>query len=417
MSVPVEPRTPIEPIVVTPTGVMVSNLHIEETRLAEWLAKLTPGERVQELVDIIRLGLAVKMNNQIRELNESLSQTTAATLEQLGAKMQTSMVELESKLKAANRDLELLLSQNVTGDNSKLKIALAQTFEEMRQGLQQTRLELVQALDPRHTESIGAQLEQRLRDYFQSFTHQAITPKLDAVSEAIVKLESAIAGQERVKQERLKGHSKGKDYEIALLEAIQEFALPSTMLIRRVADEKGVNGSKDGDLVIEYDNETLVTIECKDAKSSKLDQLESAIVGRQARIGIMAHKHPNGPTAQMAQGSVRIAGPDKILLVWDPEEDDPAVLTAVIGLAVMVAQRIAEFDKKTVTDSAVDIAQAQAALDVLLEKLELTATVVQHFDRISDNAEKGKKAVEKLKKELTNQFEVIAEALGMERAG
>ncbi|NMP23774.1 hypothetical protein [Sulfobacillus harzensis] len=415
MSVQRDPHRPSESVLVTGTRVMISELVIDEPKLAQWLGELTPEDRAREIVDIVRLGLAMKMNNQIRELNESLKHTTEATLEQLGARMQTSIVEMEGKLKEANQGLNQLLSQSVTGDNSQLKVTMAKTFEEMRQGLAQTRYELVQALDPRNTESIGAQLEARIRQYIQNLAQDSITPKLDAVAQAVGKLETALQGQERLKQERLKGHSKGAEYEVDLLEAIQDFAVPSTMLVRRVADEKGINGSKDGDLVIEYDSQTLVTIECKDSKTSKLDQLESAIVGRQAQIGIMAFKQPTGPSAHMSQGSARIVGDNKILLVWDPEQDDPALLTAVVGLSLLLAQKMEAHENRNQDEaSTLDLPRAQGALEVMVEKLDLVGEVVRHFDLIRSNADKGQKVVERLKKEVYGQAMAAAAALGLD---
>lgn len=416
MSVQRDPRRPSDSILITGTRVMISEVVIEEERLASWLGEISPDERVREFVDIVRLGLALKLNNQIRELNESLKHTTEATLEHLAARMQTSIVEMEGKLKATNQGLDQLLSQNVTGDNSKLRVTMSQAFEEMRQGLVHTRHELVQALDPRNTESIGAQLEERLRTYIQNLAQTNINPKLDAVTQAVVRLETALAGQERLKKERQKGHGKGADYEVDLLESIQDYALPSSMLVRRVADEKGVNGSKDGDLVIDYDGQTLVTIECKDAKTSKLDQLDSAIVGRRARIGIMAFKEPSGPAAHMDQGTARIVGNNKILLVWNPEHDDPALLTAVIGLSLLLAQRMAEADNRSQEDQAtIDVSRAQGALEVMVEKLDIVAEVIHHFDLIRSNADKGQKAVEKLKREIGAQATAVAVALGLDQ--
>lgn len=289
---------------------------------------------------------------------------------------------------------------------------MSQTFEEMRQGLVQTRHDLVQALDPRNTESIGAQLEERLRSYIQNLAQTNINPKLDAVAQAVGKLETALAGQERLKEERQKGHSKGTDYELDLLKAIQDFALPSTMLVRRVADEKGVNGTKDGDLVIDFDGQTLVTIECKDSKTSKVEQLDSAIVGRRAKLGIMAFKEPSGPAVHMDQASARIVGNNKILLVWNPENDDPALLTAVIGLSLLLAERMLDAENRSQEEQrAIDMRRAQGALEVMVEKLDLVADVVRHFDLIRANADKGQRVVDKLKKEITLQATEVASAL------
>lgn len=110
MSVQRDPRQSSEPILVAGMRVMISELVIEEERLASWLGEISPDERVREFVDIVRLGLALKLNNQIRDLNESLKHTTEATLEHLAARMQTSIVEMEGKLKAANQGLDQLLS-------------------------------------------------------------------------------------------------------------------------------------------------------------------------------------------------------------------------------------------------------------------------------------------------------------------
>lgn len=415
MSVQRDPRQSAEPILVAGTRVMISELVIEEGRLASWLGEISPDERAREFIDIVRLGMALKLNNQIRELNESLKHTTEATLDHLAARMQTSMVEMEAKLKAANQGLDQLLSQNVTGDNSKLRVTMSQTFEEMRQGLVQTRHDLVQALDPRNTESIGAQLEERLRTYIQNLAQTNINPKLDAVAQAVGKLETALAGQERLKQERRRGHSKGMDYEVELLEAIQDYALPSSMLVRRVADEKGVNGTKDGDIVIDFDGQTLVTIECKDSKTSKLEQLDSAIVGRRAKLGIMAFKEPSGPAVHMEQGSARIVGNNKILLVWNPDSDAPALLTAVIGLSLLLAQRMWDADSRSQDDRVViNMGEAQGALEVMVEKLDLVSEVIRHFDLIRTNADKGQKVVEKLKKEIVLQATAVANALAID---
>jgi hypothetical protein len=415
VSIHAESTPQAETVIIAGDRIIVSGLLVEDARLAAWLTELEPTSRPAALIDIMRLGLAFRLNNQIRELNESLKHTADATLEQLGSRIQTSFVELEGKLRDAGHEIDKLLQKSVAGDHSMLKMTLSQALDAINQGLQHARQELVQTLDPRQTESIGAQLEQRIKEALRNLTDSTITPKLDAVNLAVTKLEATLVGQSRVKQEKEKGHGKGADYERELLEAIQLYAVPGTMLVRRVADIKGLNGSKDGDLVIDYDNQTLVTIECKDAKTSDLTQLESAIVGRQARVGILAHRHPNGPTAHMAQGSARIAGDNKVLLVWDPDTDDPALLTAVVGLSLLLAQRIAaaEAEANQTVDVTVDLDRAQGALDVLVEKLDLTADVVHQFELIASNAEKGKRTVDRLKKELFKQFQEIADALGL----
>ncbi len=414
MSLPARPLSSAS-IELTPTHVHIADLTIEEPRLAEWLAALAPEDRPDALVDIVRLGLALRLNNQVEQLNEALKHTADRTVEELKAKMALQIADLENKLAIARGDLAKVLEASVAGDNSQLKVTMGKAFEEVRQGLQQARTDLVQALDPRHTESVGAQLEQRLKEYWQGFTAQTITPKLDAVSQTVAKLEATLAAQNRLKEERQKGTAKGTAYEVDLLDAIQTFALPATMLIRRVADEKGLNGTKDGDLVIEYNGTVLVVLECKDAKGSKLDQLDSAMVGRQAPVGIMAHKHPGGPTLHLPQGSVRIAGDTKLLLVWDPETDEPALLTAVIGLAVLLGQHLTTAEDEAPSDvEGPDLERAQAVLDVLVEKLDLAGDIVRQFELITGNADKGVKAVEKMKKELLRQFTDLAAALGLE---
>jgi hypothetical protein len=413
MSVSWDPATS-DSVVILGHRVVITGLVMEDARLAEWLGDIASSERKAAVEDLIRLGLALKVNHQLRELNESLKETADATLEKLSARIGASIAELDGRLRSMTQGLDQILDQSVAGDHSKLRVTMAKAFEEMRLGLQQTRVELAQVLDPRHADSVGAQLESRLREHIQILVRDTFTPRLQAVAEAVGKLESAIQGQDRLKQERMKGHGKGLEYEWALLDAIQEVALPTTMLVRRVADEKGINGTKDGDLVIEYNGETLVTIECKDAKSSKIDQLESAIAGRQAYVGIMAHRHPNGPTAHMHQGSVRIVGDNKILLVWDPEQDDPALLTAVVGLSLLLAQRLSsERTAEQHHSQTIDLGKAQTALDILIEKLDLAADVLHHFDLINANADKGKKAVEKLKKELERQYQAVLDALGL----
>jgi hypothetical protein len=130
----------------------------------------------------------------------------------------------------------------------------------------------------------------------------------------------------------------------------------------------------------------------------------------------MAHKHPGGPTVHLPQGSVRIAGDDKLLLVWDPETDEPALLTAVIGLAVLLGQHLTTTADEGEPGDAdgPDLARAQAVLDVLVEKVDLASDIVRHFDLINSNADKGIKAVEKMKRDLLRQFGELAEAIGLE---
>ena len=414
MSIPAESLSRA-PIHLSPAGVHIADVTIPDPRLAEWLEALPPADRPAALADLVRLGLALRLNNQAQQLNEALKDTADRTIEELKAKMELQIADLDAKLARARGDFAKVLETSVAGDHSQLKVTMGKAFEEVRQGLQQARTDLVQALDPRHTESIGAQLEQRLKEYWQGFTAQTITPKLDAVSQTMTRLESALAAQSRIKAERQKGTAKGTDYELDLLDAIQTYALPTSMLVRRVADEKGLNGTKDGDLVIEYNGKALVVLECKDAKGSKLDQLDSAMVGRQAPVGIMAHKHPGGPTVHLPQGSVRIAGDNKLLLVWNPETDEPALLTAVIGLAVLLGHHLTVSDEERADDGdGPDLEQAQAVLDVLVEKLDMASDIVRQFDLITGNAEKGIKGVEKMKKELLRQFTKLAAALDLE---
>lgn len=153
--------------------------------------------------------------------------------------MELQISDRDAKIARARGDLAKVLETSVAGDNSQLKVTMGKAFEEVRQGLQQARTDLVRALDPRHTERISAQLEQRLKDFWQGLTAQAITPKL----------ETALATQNRITAEHQTRTAKGTEYEVDLLDAIQTYALSASMLVRRVADEKGLNGPKDGDLV------------------------------------------------------------------------------------------------------------------------------------------------------------------------
>jgi len=398
-------------VILTTDGVYLEDILLPEPRLAEWLASVNEDDRVTELVSLMRLGLAMKMNNQMQSLNESLKATADATLNELAERLKGTFQQLDAKLQMSQTTIDHVLSQAVTGDHSLLRQQFQKALTELQQGLKQSQLELVRALDPRQTESIGAQLEGRLKEHMRQIVDGAVVPKMSGLAETLARLEEAIRSQGQLQWAKQRGTQKGTDYEWELLEAIKTYALPHTMLIRRVADEKGVNGSKDGDLVISYNETTLVTIECKDAQKSDIKQLQSAIQGRQAQIGIMAHRHPGGATQSMDQGSVRIAGDRQILLVWDPDEDHPAILSATIGLAVLLAQQLATMENRQPTD-VLDLDKAQNLLNQLLDRLETASDIGHHFQLIVQNAEKGKQKLDKMKAEWEKELRKLLTILG-----
>jgi hypothetical protein len=88
----------------------------------------------------------------------------------------------------------------------------------------------------------------------------------------------------------------------------------------------------------------------------------------------------------------------------------------VIGLSLLLAQRMAEADNRSQEDQAtIDVSRAQGALEVMVEKLDIVAEVIHHFDLIRSNADKGQKAVEKLKREIGAQATAVAVALGLDQ--
>ena len=398
--------------VLAPDGVFIpQETFVPEPQLANYLGRFNESERMSVLVNIIRVGLTLKLNDQMQQLNEALVGVANLTVEKFQTEAHATMSAMAAQAGELRQTLGELLRTSVTGDDSAFKASVRQAVQQLEKGLEHQIVEVEKALDPANVKSVGAKLEQRLSEAFQGYISRVVTPQISEVAHAVQRLSQALADEKQLKAIKNRSTQKGADYETALLALIQTLVVPGAAYVERIGNVKAVDGSKHGDLLISFNDTPLVVIECKDAKNWDLDDLTKAMAARKAPVGILATKDPTGPAQGMPPGSVRLIADNRLLLVWNPNSDTTGVLVATVGLAFALAKALNE--AKMDPHEGINMVQAQVHLNQLVGSLSATEEVVSQFASIIRAAEKGKKAVDNLKQEWVQQIEGIFKSLGL----
>lgn len=394
-------------IILTQMGVTFpAGTTIPEPALSRFLGQVEESERFAAFLDVVRLGVALKATSHMSQLSEEVGKAAEATVEKFRAQAEMTAQALASQVESLRGALEGLLQDNVAGDRSKLKAAVAEAVEALGKGLQDRVATLVNALDPARADSVGARIERNVVESVENYIARAVMPQVSEVAGAVQRLGQALADQSALQELKRRTTQKGGDYEASILEAVQ-LVLPMAYT-ERVGNVTAPDGTRNGDILVSYNGRPMVVFECRDKRDWDLDDLRKAMAARQAPVGVLVARNSTGPARDVPEGSVRILGDSQLLLVWDPDRDPPGVLAATVSLAYLLAQQV---DSRAAGD--VDLGKAQQHLTQLLALSDVADKALAHFAEIRKEAEKGSKVTEELSDRLVQEVRKVAQYLGV----
>jgi hypothetical protein len=160
---------------------------------------------------------------------------------------------------------------------------------------------------------------------------------LAVLSERSKRIEAVRGLQERIA-------SKGFDFEALLAQPLDAAFSPHADVLTVTGAEKGIADDKVGDFVVELNprdtggRQRRIVVEAKDRKLSMektLDELDAAMVNRDAQVGVIAFAKPG--QAPLAGKPLRIIHGNRIVLVYDKDEQDALALEVGCQLARQLA--------------------------------------------------------------------------------
>lgn len=383
---------------------------------------------VSQLTEQARAASTDLVGSAKRASTEAVEATVKATREAMDATAKTigdagTRVEAElGKIVQKSTDrLTRELDGLVGGDTSRAATAIRQIVAKAmtdaqvawHQSLTSTLTEVSKSFDTSNPASPFAALERRVQEQ-QAKQHADLTARLDKVQEAVSAATQAADKSAAIAQAQAHSPAKGSPYEDRIGAIIEGLTSALTATYTDTSNTVGkIRMCKKGDGVVEAAAiepslpPARVVIECTTSESARnwAAYLTEAEKNRecQASLGIV-------PTRNLVPGGdlLALVGPSRIVLAYQPDEDDPSLIRAALQLLLVEAQRrlaAGRGSDLTVADSKIAEARQQ-----LLSMHQVIKTAVS----VRDNAGKVVTGLESMHGTLTLLLE---QAQGAMRGG
>ena len=362
--------------------------------------------------------------------------TGARALRVAHASIDTAVVErsfaaLESQLKALLDDT----TARVTGTTADL---LTHPEHGIVATLGAWRAEVAAALDgmfdPQHADSALARLDTVLRDASErqlSATRRLLNPDADdsplsrlltgvrdqiaTVPDAVGRLAEQLAADKAATAATAaaleRSAIKGIAFEDQVTIAVTTLAADHGDEAEAVATAGGVDGGKNGDIVVTVDPASIggqsgcYVLECKDRRltfKATMDELRKAVTNREALAGIAVFSTPaNCPVpAPFAVFN------DRAIVVYDKSDPDPTALRLACAWARWIVQR-----ETRSRDATVDVDLVGRLIDEARRALERVASIKRAHAAASKKIVEASGHVSELAGDLTSTLDRIEQAL------
>jgi hypothetical protein len=224
--------------------------------------------------------------------------------------------------------------------------------------------------------AVGAMRDSAQR---QSEQLRAMDDKLGALREEVVKLRAEREKLEEIEAERERGTAKGRTFEEAVFEALEQLASARGDTCDAVGDAPGAAGKK-GDVVVCIDacsgpGRGRVVFEAKDTRNLSRNQaiayLDESREGRDADYAVLVVPPDRLPAKTWP---LREVNGDKLFVTFDPDDGSPLALEVAYGLArARVLMRSGEAGGIDVDALRAEVERTQQAMeDVRRIKSQLT---------------------------------------------
>ena len=156
----------------------------------------------------------------------------------------------------------------------------------------------------------------------------------------ITAVSEQVTSAAQLKAERERGTAKGFTYEEQVVDAVERAFAPFEDVVEPTGLELGSDKNKCGDCVVSLNPKDTggeiarVVVEAKDRKLSvrqTLDELARAMSNREATVGIIAFARTD--EAPMRTSPLRLYPANRLVAVFDPDEDGPLALEVACEFA------------------------------------------------------------------------------------
>jgi hypothetical protein len=326
-----------------------------------------------------REGTGAEVDFVRRELERLTSDVERGLREQFERFLGGEGGEMTRTLDSHSQALGDLLSQHFGADRA--TAVQHQVREHVAKALQdsnQSLLRLFSAQDG-HNPFAGLQRTVELELKSSQERDQRLQVRIAELQGELARLRDSQRAQEELDAERERGTSKGRSFEQAAFDLLEELAAAKGDVALHVGDERSASGGKLGDVVVELDAasgpaKARIVFEVKDEKLSKnraWEVLNGALEERDAAFAVLVvaseEKVPSG------REPLHEYGGDKMIVALDKESFDPRPLELAYRYArcrcLMAAEKSLEVDAAGVRDA------AQEALSALRDAQRIRASL------------------------------------------
>ena len=259
-------------------------------------------------------------------------------------------------------ELEELIAKNFGGDRS--TAVQHQLREQMAKLLQESRADLLKQFSAQDGHNPLADFKSSVVRELQASRgkHETLIEKLAGLEGQIARLRDAEESREELEAERDRGTSKGRTFEQAAFDVLDDLAARRGDAAQHVGDERSASGGKLGDIVVEIEAaqgecKGRIAFEVKDEKLSKnraWEVLNGTLAERDANFAILVvateEKVPSGREALHEYEG------NKMIVALDRETLDPRPLELAYRYArcrcLMSLERTLQVDAAGVRDAA-----------------------------------------------------------------
>jgi hypothetical protein len=236
----------------------------------------------------------------------------------------------------------------------------------------------------------------------------------DALLKEIATLKERLTVVDTLAAERERGAAKGADYESVVGVAVEWIHAPHEDTVLDVGTENGVDGNKCGDHLVVlnpedtrgHDRRVVFESKCRAlGLRAALRELDRAMANREAEAGVMvfaSHDH-----APMKGRSLRIYHGNRILVVFDREDENPLALEA----AAQIARTAALATVGTAGTESVDVETIAEELNRLTEVLEEARAIKKGVNAARRGIDQADTGYEQMRESALAVVADIAKAL------
>lgn len=270
----------------------------------------------------------------------------------------------------------------------------------IREALQSSREDLIKQFSSADASNPLAQFQRMvLASMKQSSETQgaqllAMVERMAALEVELTKLRGEAEKSAEVAAEADRGTAKGRTFEEAVFEAIDDIARAQGDDCDAVGDERGAGGRK-GDAVIAIDGACgpargRIVIEAKNSRDSKkvaVEYLDEALRTRDAEYAVWVV--PSEDKLPKGTSDLREVGGDKLFVVYDPKESPLALeLAYKLGRARVLMARG--------SDDKLDGTALRGEVDRALGAMENTRRIKQQLTAAKTGIEEARKILESM---------------------